>query len=331
MPARADLPKEVIFGRHEVRLYTFDDLEATGRVALKQRALNLRDMLGDDPSVPRLIPSASPEQLGVMRAASNRAASNREASNTASHHPPIPHPHPTAPQCFGCSRCSAFSRAPSGRSCLRRILARPLPASCRSPAGRSESGVGRHTLSMVGPALAVAAAATVASKEARKAMVGSKVGSRTTVGSKATVVGRATVVGPEVRRAARRWRRSPPFMIRTTDSSRWARPRWRVARRTTRTGSRRAPRRLPTPRSTRHRRARRAPSGPTSRPTQRLPPFAGVPRAPLPCGDRSRCATKTSSTATLSSHLSPLPCARRAHFSRILCVSLFHYSFYFEH
>ena len=67
MPARLDLPKEMVFGRHEIRLYTFDDLEATGRVALKQRALNLRDMLSDDPGVPRLVPSASPEQLGAMR------------------------------------------------------------------------------------------------------------------------------------------------------------------------------------------------------------------------------------------------------------------------
>ena len=81
MPARADLPKEVIFGRHEVRLYTFDDLEATGRVALKQRALNLRDMLGDDPSVPRLIPSASPEQLGAMRSALNRLRAIRKPSS----------------------------------------------------------------------------------------------------------------------------------------------------------------------------------------------------------------------------------------------------------
>ena len=74
MPARVDLPKEMIFGRHEIRLYTFDDLEATGRVALKQRALNLRDMLSDNPNVPRLSPSSSPEQLGAMRRSVERAA-----------------------------------------------------------------------------------------------------------------------------------------------------------------------------------------------------------------------------------------------------------------
>jgi len=74
MPARVDLPKEMIFGRHEIRLYTFDDLEATGRVALKQRALNLRDMLSDNPHVPRLSPSSSPEQLGAMRRSVERAA-----------------------------------------------------------------------------------------------------------------------------------------------------------------------------------------------------------------------------------------------------------------
>ena len=91
MPIRADLPKEVIFGRHEVRLYTFDDLEATGRVALKQRALNLRDMLSDAPGVPRLTPSASPEQLGAMRRSVERTASNREPLRP----PRPPHPHPT--------------------------------------------------------------------------------------------------------------------------------------------------------------------------------------------------------------------------------------------
>ena len=74
MPPRVDLPKEMIFGRHEIRLYTFDDLEATGRVALKQRALNLRDMLSDNPHVPRLSPSSSPEQLGAMRRSVERAA-----------------------------------------------------------------------------------------------------------------------------------------------------------------------------------------------------------------------------------------------------------------
>ena len=72
MPARAGLPKEVLFGPHEVRLYTFDDLEATGRVALKQRALNLRDILGNDPNAPRLIPSASHEQLGAQAVCGQR-------------------------------------------------------------------------------------------------------------------------------------------------------------------------------------------------------------------------------------------------------------------
>ena len=58
-----DLPKELNFNGREVRLYTFDDLESLGTAALKQRALNLRDLVGPDPSVPRLTPGASAEQL----------------------------------------------------------------------------------------------------------------------------------------------------------------------------------------------------------------------------------------------------------------------------
>ena len=135
MPARAGLPTEVIFGRQEVRLYTFDDLEATGRVALKQRALNLRDMLGDDPSVPRLIPSGSPEQLG----AAVRAALNGRSRTGSTMLRPSPRAAPA--QCFGYSKCSACSPEPSGCSCLRRTLVRPLQAACRSQAGRSESAV----------------------------------------------------------------------------------------------------------------------------------------------------------------------------------------------
>ena len=60
---REDLPKELNFNGREVRLYTFDDLESLGTAALKQRALNLRDLVGPDPSVPRLTPGASAEQL----------------------------------------------------------------------------------------------------------------------------------------------------------------------------------------------------------------------------------------------------------------------------
>ena len=57
------LPKELFLpSGQEVRLYAFDDLESLGRAALKQRALNLRDKLGKDLSLPRLQLSGSADQ-----------------------------------------------------------------------------------------------------------------------------------------------------------------------------------------------------------------------------------------------------------------------------
>ena len=72
---REDLPKELNFNGREVRLYTFDDLESLGTAALKQRALNLRDLVGPDPSVPRLDPpSGVRRSLGWLGRRGRRAA-----------------------------------------------------------------------------------------------------------------------------------------------------------------------------------------------------------------------------------------------------------------
>jgi len=60
--ARADLPLSVLFNGREVAIYTFAQVDRLGKKALKERAMNIRDLVGAQ-SLPRFSPGFQEEQM----------------------------------------------------------------------------------------------------------------------------------------------------------------------------------------------------------------------------------------------------------------------------
>jgi len=60
--SRADLPTSVLFSGREVAIYTFAQVDRLGKKALKERAMNLRDLVGAQ-RLPRFSPGFPEEQI----------------------------------------------------------------------------------------------------------------------------------------------------------------------------------------------------------------------------------------------------------------------------
>ena len=60
--ARSDLPASVLFNGREVSIYTFAQIDRLGKRALKERAMNLRDLVGAQ-HLPRFSPGYPDEQM----------------------------------------------------------------------------------------------------------------------------------------------------------------------------------------------------------------------------------------------------------------------------